>query len=86
MNFHSTSLYKRHFAGPGGISALLPIAIPMILSSIFDTAMMFVDRLFLAHVGKLEQAAWVAAQHHGWLSDVCGIVSYSSTIVASLWC
>jgi MATE family multidrug resistance protein len=84
MNFHSTSLYKRHFAGPGGISALLPIAIPMILSSIFDTAMMFVDRLFLAHVGKLEQAAAMSGGTTSWMAITmfAGIVSYSSTIVA----
>ena len=51
------SFLKRHFQGPGGILELLPIAFPMFLSSMLDMVMMFVDRLYLAHVGVVHQAA-----------------------------
>ncbi|MDD4538649.1 MAG: MATE family efflux transporter [Lentisphaeria bacterium] len=77
-------LVRRHLDGPGGISALLPIAVPMIISQIFDTLMTFVDRLYLAYVGKEEIAACMSGGITAWLCMTLfvGIIGYSSTIVA----
>ena len=52
-----STIRRRHFEGPGGILELLPIAIPMFLSSMFDMLMMFIDRMYLSHVGVVHQAA-----------------------------
>jgi len=75
---------RRHLDGPGGISALMPIAVPMIISQIFDTVMTFVDRLYLAYVGKEEIAACMSGGITAWLCMTLfvGIIGYSSTIVA----
>lgn len=75
---------QRHYHGPGGIGALLPIAIPMVLSSVFDTTMTFVDRLFLAHVGKEHIAACMSGGITSWLclTLFVGLINYSSTLVA----
>jgi len=44
-------------SGPGGISMLLGIAIPMVISNAAETIMMFVDRMFLASFGREHLAA-----------------------------
>ncbi|MGI5924255.1 MAG: MATE family efflux transporter [Lentisphaeria bacterium] len=75
---------RRHLDGPGGISALLPIAVPMIISQVFDTLMTFVDRLYLAYVGKEEIAACMSGGNTAWLclTLFAGIIGYSSTLIA----
>ncbi|MFT4551934.1 MAG: MATE family multidrug resistance protein [Chlamydiales bacterium] len=42
----------RHLEGPGGISRLLILAYPIIISNASDTIMMFCDRYFLSHLGS----------------------------------
>ncbi|MCQ2396834.1 MAG: MATE family efflux transporter [Lentisphaeria bacterium] len=78
------SIRKNHFDGPGGILELLPIAIPMFLSSMFDMLMMFIDRLFLSRVGIVHQAAAMSGGTTSWMvtSFFVGIVGYSSTLIA----
>ena len=81
------SIRKKHFDGPGGILELLPIAIPMFLSTMFDMLMMFIDRLFLSHVGVVHQAAAMTGGITSWMvvSFFVGIVGYSSTLTAQYY-
>jgi MATE family multidrug resistance protein len=51
------SRLEKHLAGPGGISQMLAIALPMVISSACDTLMMFTDRLFLARTGSENMSA-----------------------------
>lgn len=76
--------FSRHWHGAGGIGALIPIAVPMILSNIFDTVMMFVDRLYLSHVGKEHMASCMSAGLTSWSCTVffVGVISYVSAMVA----
>ncbi len=76
--------FSRHWNGPGGIAALIPIAVPMILSNIFDTVMMFVDRLYLSYVGKEHMASCMSAGLTSWSCMVffVGVISYVSAMVA----
>lgn len=73
-----------HWRGAGGIGKLLPIALPMMLSSLFDTAMMFVDRLYLSRLGKTEMAACMSGGSASWSCMVffVGLLAYSSALVA----
>ena len=76
--------WARHFEGMGGIKALLPIAVPMILSNVFDTAMTVIDRLFLGYVGKEQMAACMGGGVTAWtcMTLFVGIVSYVGAMVA----
>lgn len=78
------SFWSRHIEGPGGIRALLPIAVPMILTSIFDTLMTFVDRMYLSYVGKEEMAACMIGGTSSWMcmTMFVGLIGYSSAIIA----
>ena len=73
-----------HWRGAGGIGKLLPIALPMMMSSLFDTAMMFVDRLYLSRLGKTEMAACMSGGSACWTCMVffVGLLAYSSALVA----
>ncbi len=73
-----------HWRGAGGIGKLLPIALPMMMSSLFDTAMMFVDRLYLSRLGKTEMAACMSGGSASWTCMVffVGLLAYSSALVA----
>jgi len=75
---------EKHFGGAGGIAELLPIAVPMLLFSMFDMLMMFVDWLFLARTGVVHQAATMAGGITSWMlvSFFVGIVSYASPLTA----
>lgn len=75
---------RRCWRGPGGIGVLLPVAIPMILSNVFDTLMMFTDRLFLSYVGKEHMAACMNGGLTAWTCMILfvGTVSYVSAMVA----
>ena len=81
------SFLKRHLQGPGGILELLPIAFPMFLSSMFDMLMMFVDRLYLSHVGVVHQAATMSGGVTSWMltSFFVGVVGYSSALIAQYY-
>lgn len=70
--------------GPGGLSRLLPIAIPMVISQLFDTTMTFIDRLFLSYVSPLAMAACMTGGITAFLcaNIIFGLVSYSATLVA----
>ncbi len=78
---------KNHFYGPGGIMELLPIAIPMFLSSMFDMLMMLIDRLFLSHVGIVHQAAAMGGGMTSWMCVTLfvGVVGYASALVAQYY-
>jgi MATE family multidrug resistance protein len=84
MTILPPSIRQRHFDGPGGILELLPIAIPMFFSSMFTMLMMFIDRLFLSHVGIVHQAAAMTGGITSWMviSFFVGVVSYSSALIA----
>jgi MATE family multidrug resistance protein len=84
VSFMLRQYFSRHWHGPGGIAALIPIAVPMILSNIFDTVMMFVDRLYLAYVGKEQMAACMGAGITSWSCMVffVSVISYASAMVA----
>lgn len=79
-----SKIADKYFKGRGGVLELLPIAIPMFLSSMFDMLMMFVDRLFLSHVGVVHQAAAMSGGVTSWMvvSFFAGIVGYSSALIA----
>lgn len=55
MSIHNW--YQRHFCGSAGISNLLIIAVPMIITQAADTVMMFCDRYFLSYLGKAHMSA-----------------------------
>ncbi|MFA6930787.1 MAG: MATE family efflux transporter [Lentisphaeria bacterium] len=76
--------FHKHWDGAGGIAALIPIAVPMIVSNIFDTVMMFMDRMYLSYVGKEHMASCMNA---GLTAFSCmiffvGVISYVSAMVA----
>ncbi len=75
---------KSHFDGEGGIRELVAIAFPMFVSQAADTLMMFVDRLFLARLGKEEIAAAMGGGMTCFmlLSFFLGIIGYSNALVA----
>ncbi|MFA6815850.1 MAG: MATE family efflux transporter [Lentisphaeria bacterium] len=75
---------EKHLNGMGGIIALLPIAIPMIVSNIFDTLMTVIDRLFMGYVGKEQMAACMGGGLTAWacMTFFVGTVSYVSAMVA----
>ena len=74
----------RHFRGAGGIAELLPIAFPIIVSNASETAMMFVDRIFLAHLGKQHMAAAMIGglSLFTTLSFFIGVMNYTNALVA----
>jgi len=77
-------ILARHLDGMGGINALLPIAVPMIVSNIFDTLMTVIDRLFMSYVGKEQMAACMGGGLTAWacMTFFVGTVSYVSAMVA----
>jgi MATE family multidrug resistance protein len=50
----------RLLKGPGGLTEVWKLALPVILSQTIDTLMIFTDRLFLARLGKVHLAATMA--------------------------
>ncbi len=75
---------NNHIHGPGGIAQLLPIAFPIIVSQASDTAMMFVDRLYLAHVSDAHMAAAMTGGLTAFtsLTFFVGIINYTNALVA----
>lgn len=80
-------LYHEHFKKSGGILDLLPIALPMVISQSFDTAMMFIDRLFLSRLGEGYMAACMCGGQISFttMTFFIGLLSYSGTLVAHAW-
>lgn len=70
--------------GPGGLARLMPIAIPMIISHVFDMVMTFVDRLFLSYVSPVAMASCMTGGLTAFLFAYVafGLVAYCSTLVA----
>ena len=58
---------SEQFDGPGGMTALLRIAAPMISSAGADTLMMFTDRYFVSELGKEHLAATMSGSLWGHL-------------------
>ncbi len=76
--------FSAHFQGHGGITELLAIAFPMFVSQAADTLMMFVDRLFLARLGKEYMAAAMSGGMTCFmlLTFFLGVIGYSNALVA----
>jgi len=75
---------KKHFRGPGGISMMLGIAVPMIISNAAEMIMMFVDRLFLARLGRehLSAAMTGGLTMFMLMTFFLGVVGYVNALVA----
>jgi MATE family multidrug resistance protein len=75
------------FEGPGGIKMLLAIAIPMIVSNAAETIMMFVDRLFLSHLGREHLSAAMAGGLTMFvlMTFFLGIIGYVNALVAQYY-
>jgi MATE family multidrug resistance protein len=71
-------------SGPGGISNLLQIAFPMVISQASDTVMMFFDRLFLSRLGKEHLAASMSGGLTAFMvmTFFMGVAGYVTTLVA----
>ena len=79
-----SNFIRKHWEGKGGIGQLMPIAVPMILSSVFDTVMTFVDRVYLAYISKEAMAGCMSGGLTSWTCQVffISMLAYSSAIVA----
>ncbi len=77
-------LRQRHWDGPGGMGELAVIALPMIVSQASDTVMLFVDRLFLSHLGKVHLAAAMSGGLTSFMvmSLFLGATGYVNALVA----
>jgi MATE family multidrug resistance protein len=75
---------RGHMEGDGGIRQLLAIALPMFISQAADTLMMFIDRLFLARVGKEHMAAAMSGGLTSFMvmTFFIGIIGYGNALVA----
>ncbi|MFC1820310.1 MATE family efflux transporter [Thermodesulfobacteriota bacterium] len=72
------------FQGPGGIKALLSIAMPIMISYGTETFMMFTDRLFLSRLGREYLSAGMSGSLTTFLcmSLFLGITGYVNALVA----
>ncbi len=79
-----TERIRSQFAGPGGISLLMNIALPMIISQGAETIMMFVDRMFLSWVSKTHVAAALGGGITFFTTQTLfiGTIGYVNAIVA----
>lgn len=77
-------LFRRHFSGPGGISQLLVIALPMVVSSACETIMMFTDRLFLSYLSPTHMSAAMSGGMTGFMFTTffMGLTGYTTPLVA----
>lgn len=77
-------LLKKHAAGPGGISEMLAIALPMVVSSACDTVMIFTDRLFLSRLGPEQMSAAMGGGLTAFMMTTFffGLTGYSTALVA----
>jgi MATE family multidrug resistance protein len=86
MPIPSTFL-QRHLEGEGGIKALLPLALPMVVVQSFDTVMMFLGRLFMGRLGPEYIAATLSGGLTAFLVQTffIGLVGYVGTLTAHAW-
>ena len=79
-----TRIRERHISGPGGVRVLLGIAFPMVVSQACDTMMMFVDRLFLARLGRAHLAAAMSGGITAFMfmTFLLGLTGYANALVA----
>jgi MATE family multidrug resistance protein len=87
MNKQPTFLKSKlesHLAGPGGISQMLAIALPMVISCACDTLMMFTDRLFLSRTGAENMSAAMGGGLTVFMMTTFfwGLTSYCTALVA----
>lgn len=86
-NKFSENIKEKHFDGEGGISELWKIAYPMIISSGFETFVMFLNRLMLSKVSPIQMAAMLSAGLTCFtlMTFFIGLIGYSSAIIAHLY-
>jgi len=79
-----TKFFRKHFSGKAGITELLVIAFPMVVSQACDTIMMFTDRLFLSHLSAIHMAATMTGGLTAFIfmTFALGLTGYSAAIVA----
>lgn len=77
-------LFRRHFSGAGGMSQLLAIAFPMVVSSACETVMMFTDRLFLSYLSPIHMSAAMSGGMTGFMFTTffMGLTGYTTPLVA----
>ncbi len=75
---------NKHFQGQGGITQLLVIALPMVVSQACDTVMMFTDRLFLSQLGPIHMAASMSGGLTAFMfmTFFIGLTGYATPLVA----
>jgi len=75
---------NKHFSGSGGISQLLVIAMPMVVSQTCDTVMMFTDRLFLSQISPVHMAASMSGglTVFMFMTFFMGLTGYATALVA----
>jgi MATE family multidrug resistance protein len=77
-------MFSKQFEGPGGISQLLYIAIPMVVSQACETIMMFTDRLFLSQVSPMHMSASMSGGVTAFMFSTffIGLTGYATPLVA----
>lgn len=80
----SLTLPVTRSARPGGLREMLAVALPMVASQACETAMMFVDRLFLSRLGTTEMSASMAGGLTAFMMTTffIGLIGYTTALVA----
>ena len=78
------TILHKHLSGPGGISQLFVIAMPMVVSQTCDTVMMFTDRLFLSQLSPTHMAASMSGGLTAFMfmTFFMGLTGYATALVA----
>jgi MATE family multidrug resistance protein len=78
---------KRHFDGEGGITMMLTIAVPMIVSNGAESVMLFIDRLFLSRLGREHLAAAMSGGLTVFMlmTLFLGVIGYVTALVAQYY-
>ena len=69
---------------PGGLREMLAIALPMVVSHACETAMIFIDRLFLSRLGTVPMSAAMAGGLTSFMmmTFFIGLIGYATALVA----
>ncbi|WP_170232853.1 MATE family efflux transporter [Trichloromonas acetexigens] len=80
----SLTLSSPRSARPGGLREMLAVALPMVASQACETAMMFVDRLFLSRLGTADMSASMAGGLTAFMmmTFFIGLIGYATALVA----
>ena len=80
----SLTLSSPRSVRPGGLREMLAVALPMVASQACETAMMFVDRLFLSRLGTAEMSASMAGGLTAFMmmTFFIGLIGYATALVA----